>query len=115
MKWIGEGVFTWKGKDIKYGEEMPKDVPKERIMALAEKEKVGDIPEKINHEKLKSGAINELKKQNTDLLAENEFLKKKSKKGKFVDELKNQNTDLLAENESLKKELEDLKKGDDKS
>ena len=74
MKWLGPGYFG----NIAPGEEMPKIDPK-RLEKFIKAGKVGDIPEKIDPESIKSERIDDLEKENAKLKKENAKLKNKVK------------------------------------
>jgi chromosome segregation ATPase len=42
--WVGQGVFTFKGKDYGYGKELPAGVPEESIKSLRKKKRIAGKP-----------------------------------------------------------------------
>lgn len=49
MKWIGKGTLRIsKEKTLFYGDDIPKNFPKERLKTLEKQGKIGDIIEKIS-------------------------------------------------------------------
>lgn len=92
VQWIGPGVLTTKGKDIGYGEDIPKDLlSKTRLKTFVEKGYIGDLPEKIDLEALRSEHITALERE--------------------VKTLKKENATLKGINTKLKKELDASSKG----
>lgn len=53
MKWIGKGVLRIGKKRIGYGDDIPKNFPKERIKKLAKKRLIGEIAEPVDPETIK--------------------------------------------------------------
>jgi len=41
LYWLGEGVFTFKGKDYGYGKELPEGTPPETLRSLLKKKRIG--------------------------------------------------------------------------
>ena len=51
MKWIGtDGVLTFKGKDIGYGDSMPDDLPESSLKHFIKTGRVGQILEPVTLE-----------------------------------------------------------------
>ncbi len=98
-KWLGPGVLTAKGKDYGYGKDIPKDLlSKKRLKTFIDKGYIGDLPEAIDLEALRSEHITALEKEVKTLKKENSTLK-------------GSNTKLKTENADLKTVITEIDKG----
>lgn len=98
--WIRKGGKF--GKDVRFGDEIPADLPETRIKELEAAGYISDT-KPVSAEQSSAEAMIKVKKANLDLMADNEALKKKN------EFLEASNQEFKAENQDLKNDLAKLK------
>lgn len=64
MQWIDkESVLSFGGKDIAYGDEIPKSLDETRLKELQKAGKIGGLPKEVDPKALETNAIKDLEKK----------------------------------------------------
>lgn len=102
-RWIGAGVLSYGGKDIKYGDPIPDGIDKDRLKLLKDQGQVGEIIEYVDPSKQIYAALEvKVEEQTKEISALKETIK----------ELESESEGALKEEiEKLKGQIESQKKG----